>query len=40
MSSKCTVSDLLVCKGIAAVSEQMARHDGAAIPNAALVQLR
>ena len=31
---------LLICKGIPAIRKQVARHDGAAIADAALVQLR
>ncbi len=31
---------LLVCIGVAPVSKQVARHDGAAVSDAALVQLR
>ena len=31
---------LLICKGVPAICEQVPRHDGAAVADAALVQLR
>ena len=39
-SKKDKMLHLLICKGVPAICKQVARHDGAAVADAALVQLR